>query len=64
MVTNLISEEKRASSFDWDKAKVMGLNFNFDSRDLDLAFLKRWATHNLGMYCREYFPELIEPLSV
>jgi hypothetical protein len=64
IVTRLISVEKRTSSFDWDKAKLMGLTASIENQEMDLAFLKRWATHNLGMYCRECFPELIEPLNV
>jgi hypothetical protein len=63
-VTRVISVEKRVSSFDWEKAKLMGLDFNIQTQELDLAFLKRWATHNLGMYCRESFPELIAPLNL
>jgi hypothetical protein len=64
IVTRVISVEKRTSSFDWEKAKLMGLTFDLNKQELDLAFLKRWATHNLGMYCRECFPELIAPLNV
>jgi hypothetical protein len=64
IVSSVISVEKRTSSFDWDKAKLMGLKFDIHAQELDLAFLKRWATHNLGLYCREYFPELIMPLGV
>ena len=63
-VSSVISVEKRTSSFDWDKAKLIGLKFDIHDQELDLAFLRRWATHNLGMYCREYFPELIMPLGV
>lgn len=64
IVTSVISVEKRTSSFDWEQAKLMGLNFNIQTQELDLAFLKRWATHNLGLYCRECFPELIAPLNL
>ena len=64
IVTQVISTEKRSSSYDWEKAKLMGLNFNIQTQELDLAFLKRWATHNLGLYCRECFPELITPLNL
>lgn len=64
IVTRVISVEKRTSSFDWEKAKLMGLNFNIVTQELDLAFLKRWAAHNLGLYCRECFPELIAPLNL
>jgi hypothetical protein len=64
IVTRVISVEKRTSSFDWEKAKLIGLNFNIQTQELDLAFLKRWATHNLGMYCQECFPELIAPLNL
>lgn len=64
IVTRVISVEKRTSSFDWEKAKLMGLTFDIKTQELDLAFLKRWATHNLGMYCRECFPELMAPLNV
>ena len=63
-VTRVISVEKKTSSFDWEKAKLMGLNFNIQTQELDLAFLKKWATHNLGLYCRECFPELIAPLNL
>lgn len=64
IVTKTVSTECRKSSFDWEKAKLMGLNFNIQNQELDLAFLKRWARHNLGLYCRESFPELIAPLGV
>ena len=64
IVTRVISVEKRTSSFDWEKAKLIGLNFNTQTQELDLAFLKKWATHNLGLYCRECFPELIAPLNL
>ncbi len=64
IVTRVISVEKRTSSFDWEKAKLIGLNFNTQTQELDLAFLKKWATHNLGLYCRECFPELIAPFNL
>jgi hypothetical protein len=64
MVTRIISVEGKASSLDWEKAKLMGLDFNIQSQEMDLAFLKRWAMHNLGMYCREYFPELVSPMEL
>lgn len=64
IVSRVISVEKRTSSFDWEKAKLIGLNFNIQTQELDLAFLKKWATHNLGLYCRECFPELIAPLNL
>jgi len=64
IVARVISVEKRTSSFDWEQAKLMGLTFDIQTQELDLAFLKRWANHNLGMYCRECFPELIAPLNV
>ena len=64
IVTKIISVEKRTSSFDWEKAKLMGLDFNIQNQELDLAFLKKWATHNLGLYCRECFQELIAPLNL
>jgi len=64
MVTRVISVEGRASSLDWEKAKLMGLNFNLQSQEMDLDFLKRWARHNLGMYCRECFPELVSPMEL
>jgi hypothetical protein len=64
MVTRLLSAEGGASSLDWEKARLMGLNFNISSQEMDLVFLKRWARHNLGMYCREYFPELVAPMEL
>jgi len=64
MVTRLISAEGRASSLDWEKARLMGLDFNLRSQELDLDFLKRWARHHLGMYCRAYFPELVGPMDL
>jgi hypothetical protein len=64
IVTRVLSAEGGASSLDWDKAKLMGLDFNIKPDEMDLAFLKRWARHNLGMYCREYFPELVSPMEL
>jgi hypothetical protein len=64
MVTRIISVEGGVSSFDWEKAKLMGLKFDLQSQEMDLTFLKRWARHNLGLYCREYFPELISPMEL
>jgi len=64
IVTRVMSVEHRTSSYDWEKAKLSGLIFNIHTQELDLAFLKRWATHNLGMYCRESYPELIAPLGL
>lgn len=64
MVTKLISADGRISSFDWEKAKLMGLNFNIHSQELDLTFLKKWARHNLGIYCRECFPELVSSMEL
>jgi hypothetical protein len=64
IVSRVISVDKRTSSFDWEKAKLIGLNFNIQTQELDLDFLKKWATHNLGLYCRECFPELIAPLNL
>jgi hypothetical protein len=64
MVTKLISEAGKESSLDWEKARLMELKFDTKSRDIDLAFLERWARHNLGMYCRQYFPELVAPMEL
>ena len=64
IVTKVVSVEKRTSSFDWEKAKLMGLTFDIQTQELDLAFLKKWAIHNLGLYSRECFPELIAPLNL
>ena len=64
IVTKAISVEHKSSSLDWDKAKLMGLNFNLQTQEMDLNFLKRWARHNLGLYCREIFPELIDPMEL
>lgn len=64
IVTRVMSVESRTSSFDWEKAKLMGINFNLETQELDLTFLKKWANHNLGMYCRECFPELITSLDL
>ncbi|MBN1862668.1 MAG: hypothetical protein JW790_03390 [Dehalococcoidales bacterium] len=64
MVTKLVSEEGKESSLDWEKARLMELKFDTKSQDIDLVFLKRWAKHNLGMYCREYFPELVAPMEL
>jgi hypothetical protein len=64
MVTRVVSVECRTSAFDWEKAKLIGLTFNPQNQELDLAFLKRWARHNLGLYCRESFPELVAPMEL
>jgi len=64
VITRLLSLEHRTSSFDWEKAKLIGLTFNISNQEMDLDFLKRWARHNLGLYCRESFPELVAPLEL
>ena len=64
IVTRAISVDHKASSLDWDKAKLMGLNFNLQTQEMDLNFLQRWARHNLGLYCRENFPELVGPMEL
>jgi len=64
IVSRVVSLERRTSSFDWEKAKLMGLTFDINSQELDLKFLKKWATFNLRMYARECFPELVAPLEL
>ena len=62
IVSRVISLERRTSSFDWEKAKLLGLTFNINAQELDLKFLKKWATFNLRIYANECFPELVAPL--
>jgi len=62
IVSRLISLERRTSSLDWEKAKLMGLTFDINAQELDLKFLKKWAIFNLRTYARECFPELVTPL--
>ncbi len=62
IVSRVVSLERRTSSFDWEKAKLMGLTFDINSQELDLKFLKKWATFNLRIYANECFPELVAPL--
>jgi len=62
IVSRVISLERRTSSFDWEKAKLLGLTFDINSQELDLKFLKKWATFNLRIYANECFPELVAPL--
>ncbi len=64
IVSRVISLERRTSSFDWEKAKLMGLTFDINSQELDLKFLKKWATFNLRIYANECFPELVAPLGL
>jgi hypothetical protein len=64
IVSRVISPESRTSSLDWEKAKIMGHNFQINNLELDLEFLQKWARHNLGVYVREYFPKLVDPLQL
>lgn len=64
IVSKVLSLERRTSSFDWEKAKLMGLTFDINSQELDLKFLKKWATFNLKIYANECFPELVAPLGL
>jgi len=64
IVSRVVSLERRTSSFDWEKAKLLGLTFNINSQELDLKFLKKWATFNLRMYATECFPELVAALEL
>jgi len=64
IVTRAISVDHKSSALDWDKAKLMSLNFNIQTQEMDLTFLKRWARHTLGLFCREIFPELIDPMGL
>ena len=64
IVSRLISLERRTSSLDWEKAKLLGLNFDINAQELDLKFLKKWATLNLRTYAKECFPELVAPLGL
>ena len=64
MVSRLISRECRTSSFDWEKAKLLGLTFDINAQEMNLKFLQTWATFNLRMYTRECFPELVAALEL
>jgi len=64
MVTKIISPDAPASRFDWDQAKLNDIDLNLNTIELNLDFLKKWAVHNMGLYCREFAPELIEPLNL
>ena len=64
IVSRVISLERRTSSLDWEKAKLLGLTFDINSQELDLKFLKKWATFNLRIYANECFPELVAPLEL
>jgi len=64
IVSKVLSLECRTSSFDWEKAKLLGHTFDINSQELDLKFLKKWATVNLRMYANECFPELVTPLGL
>lgn len=64
IVSRVISLEHRTSSFDWEKAKLLGLTFDINAQELNLKFLEKWATYNLRMYARECFPELMAALEL
>jgi len=64
IVSRVISIERRTSSLDWEKAKLLGLTFDINSQELDLKFLQKWAIHNLSIYAKECFPELVAPLGL
>jgi len=64
IVSRVISLERRTSSFDWEKAKLLGLTFDINAQELNLKFLEKWATFNLRMYARECFPELLAALEL
>jgi hypothetical protein len=64
IVSRVISLQCRTSSLDWEKAKLMGLTFDVNSQELNLKFLKNWATYNLRIYARECFPELVAALEL
>ena len=64
IVSRVISLERRTSSLDWEKAKILGHTFHINNLELDLEFLKKWAIHNLGIYANDYFPELVIPLQL
>jgi hypothetical protein len=64
IANRIISLERRTSSLDWEKAKILGHTFHINNLELDLEFLKKWAIHNLGIYVKEYFPELVIPLQL
>jgi len=59
IVSRVVSPDHRTSSLDWEKAKILGHTFQINNLELDLEFLKKWAIHNLGVYVKEYFPELV-----
>ena len=64
IANRIISLDRRTSSLDWEKAKILGHTFHINNLELDLEFLKKWAIHNLGIYVKEYFPELVIPLQL
>jgi len=64
MVSKLISLERRTSSLDWEKAKLLGHTFDITTQEVNLKFLQTWATYNLRMYTRECFPELVATLEL
>jgi len=64
MVSKLISLDRRASSLDWEKAKLYGHRLDINALELDLEFLKKWAKHNLKIYATECFPELLASLKL
>ena len=64
IVSRVISLERRTSSLDWEKAKILGHTFHINNLELDLEFLKKWAAHHLVIYVKEYFPELVIPLQL
>ena len=64
MVEYLFSNERKTSNLDWEKAKILGNDFNINNLDLDLKFLVKWARYNLGQYFNNYFPEMVASLEL
>jgi hypothetical protein len=64
IVSRVMSHQHKTSSFDWEKAKLMGLSFNIDVQEPDLEFLGKWAVYNIRKYANECFPEFIAPLGL
>lgn len=64
IVSKVVSLERRTSSLDWEKAKLLGLTFDINAQELDLKFLKKWSIYNLRIYANECFPELVAPLGL
>jgi len=61
-VKELFRVERRTSSYDWEQARLEGLNPNLQNQEIDLDFLMKWARHNVGMYCRQYRPDVMAAL--